>query len=286
MLDTLLESLQSELELFIAFLPRLTLAVLVAFFIYLLGRAAVWGTAKVLVRTSMPSTYHPFFKKLVSGLSWFLAFIAFLNLIGYTNLAASVLAGGGLTAVMLGFAFKDIGENFLAGFFLAVSRPFDMDDIIETEGITGRVKKIELRSTHIRTSDGSDVFIPSVQLFTRPLKNYTLDGLQRGSFIIGIDYRDDVSKARELLLETVTNTKKVLKSPPPSIRIKQFEANFVSLQILFWINAKDPEHGLGKIGSEAMDACRITLLENGYTVSSEVKTGITLDPVDVMIEKT
>jgi small conductance mechanosensitive channel len=69
------------------------------------------------------------------GWPFFFGFIIFLNLIGYSTLAASLVAGGGLTAVMLGFAFKDIGENFIAGFFLAYSRPFNTNDVIESGGI-------------------------------------------------------------------------------------------------------------------------------------------------------
>src|SRR5690625_6434311 len=76
---------------------------------------------------------------------------------------------------MIGFAFKDIGENFLARFFLAFSRSFRENDLIETGGITGTVRGIHIRHTHLRTSDGCDVFVPSAQLFTKPLYNYTLE---------------------------------------------------------------------------------------------------------------
>jgi len=215
----------------------------------------------------MPETYHLFFKKLITGIALFIGFIVFLNIIGYTSLAASLVAGGGLTAVMLGFAFKDIGENFIAGFFLTFNRPFETNDIIESGGILGRVKSIELRHTHIRTNDGCDVFVPSVQLFTRPMHNYTFDGLRRGNFTIKIDYHDDTQKAIEILREAVSNTFGVLKKPATSVQILSLTPNHVELQIHFWINARDQEKKLTEIRTKAMHACKDILLETGFKMS-------------------
>jgi small-conductance mechanosensitive channel len=233
----------------------------------------------------MPVTYHEFFRKMVSGLGIFLSIVIFLNLIGYSALAASLVAGGGLTAVMLGFAFKDIGENFLAGFFLAFSRPFNTDDVIETENIIGLVKSIQLRQTHIRTADGCDVFVPSSQLFTKPLRNYTLDGLRRGSFTVGIDYHDDSEKALELILKAVSETKGVLKRPAPSTSMKGFDPSFVEIQAFFWISSKDQELNLGVVRTRAMEQARRTLIENGFTFSSNMSTAIDMRPVDVNVTK-
>jgi len=62
-----------------------------------------------------------------------------LNILGFYGLVTSILASGGITAVVLGFAFKDIGENFLAGFFMAFSRPFRTGDLIASEGLAIRI---------------------------------------------------------------------------------------------------------------------------------------------------
>ncbi len=285
MTDTLIEAFISEFELFVDFIPRLIFALLVAFIIYFIGRIIGKGTVKALKRTSMPEAYHHFFKKLITGIAVFIGFIIFLNLIGYNTLAASLVAGGGLTAVMLGFAFKDIGENFLAGFFLAFSRPFNTNDVIETGNITGRVKSIHLRHTHLRTADGCDVFVPSAQLFTKPLHNYTLDGLRRGSFTVGIDYADDAESALKIILNTVTNTKGVLKKPGAGTSIKGFDPAFVEIQALFWINAKDQELSLGKVRTHAMESCRKALIENGFTFSSDMTTAIDMQPVEVKLNQ-
>lgn len=281
--DTLIESFITEIQQFIEFLPRLLTAFIVAVIIYFIGKIFAKGAVQILKRSKIPETYHQFFNKMIKGLAFFFALVTFLNLIGYSTLAASLVAGGGLTAVMLGFAFKDIGENFLAGFFLAFSRPFSTDDIIETGGITGRVKSIQLRHSHIRTADGCDVFIPSAQLFTKPLHNYTLDGLRRGNFSIGIDYADDSEYALNQLLDTTKSTRGVLKSPGVGASIKAFHADYVELQVFFWINAKDQDLGLGRVRTAVMNNCRLKLIENGFTLSSDVTTSVELNPVDVLL---
>jgi small conductance mechanosensitive channel len=285
MIENFFDSFLIEIDTFIDFLPRLLIAIVIALIIYLIGRGLSNGIVAILRRKSVPETYHLFFKKLISGTAVFIGFVIFLNLIGYTALAASLVAGGGLTAVMLGFAFKDIGENFLAGFFLAFSRPFNTNDVIESGGIMGRVKSIQLRHTHIRTGDGCDVFVPSAQLFTKPLHNYTLDGLRRGGFTVGIDYADDSQKALEILAETTKSSRGVLKSPGVTTSIKGFTPDYVELQIFFWINAKDQELGLARVRTNAMNNCRLRLIEEGYTISSDVKTAIELSPVDVLLNQ-
>lgn len=283
MIDSIGDALLFEYERLIAFLPRLLMALIVVFVIYTIGKWLAKGTVRFLKKSSIPETYHEYFGNLIKIIGAFVAFVVFLNLIGYQTLAASLLAGGGLTAVMLGFAFKDIGENFLAGFFLAFSRPFTTDDIIETDGILGQVKSIQLRHTHIRTGDGCDVFVPSAQLFTKPLHNYTLDGLRRGSFTVGIDYGDDAEKAADLLLETTKATAGVLETPKASVQIKGFDPNFVELQVFFWIRAKNQEASLSVVKTRAMNNCRKVLIEQNFTVSSNVTTALDVNPVEVLL---
>lgn len=274
MIDTLIDSFLIEFEAFLEFMPRFAMALVVVLLIYGIGRLISNVVIRILRRTKMPETYHSFFRKLINGLALFFGFIIFLNLIGYSTLAASLVAGGGLTAVMLGFAFKDIGENFIAGFFLAYNRPFNTNDVIESGGIMGRVKSIELRHTHIRTSDGCDVFVPSVQLFTKPLFNYTLDGLRRGNFSIGIDYGDDSDKALELIQSVTAETRGVLKKTPVTVQIRSFTPDYVEIQVHFWISARDQELSLPRVRSAAMNACRVKLIESGFTLSSDTVSNI------------
>jgi len=285
MIEQLKEAFFAEYISFIDFFPRLLIGLFALVVVYIVGKGLASGVLQILKRSSFPSTYHTFFSKLIKGVALFLGVILFLNLIGYGTLAASLLAGGGLTAVMLGFAFKDIGENFLAGFFLVFSRPFNKNDVIETDGITGTVKEIQLRHTHIRTADGCDVFVPSAQLFTKPLFNYTLDGLRRGSFTVGIDYSNDAEKAIEILLEITNTTTGVLDEPKSGVSVSSLLPSYIELSITFWINAKDQEHGLAIVRSRLMNRIKNALRDHGFTLSSDVTTALTMETLDVSVSQ-
>jgi small conductance mechanosensitive channel len=285
MIDPFVDSLFLELEQFAEMLPRFIFGILVIFLFYFIGKGISRGYDRILRRTSMSESNMHYFQRLIVGVFVFIGFIFFLNIAGFQTFATSLLAGGGLVAVMLGFAFRDIGENLLAGFFLAFSRPFNKGDLIESGGLMGRVQDIQLRHTHIRTGDGCDIFVPSAQLFTKPLHNYTLDGLRRGQFTVGIDYCDDAQQACNVLLDVMNHVKRVLKKPAPSVHIKGFDPDFVELQVSFWINVKDQESSLPAIRTSAMEACRLALIEHQFTFSSNVSTSVDLSPVKVSMDQ-
>jgi small conductance mechanosensitive channel len=197
-----------------------------------------------------------------------------LHIMGLTKAASGVLAAGGVLTVVLGFAFREIGENLLAGLFMSFSRSFDVGDLIESNGIQGIVKQINIRDVHVRTGDGIDIFIPSAIIFKNPLNNYTRDGLRRSSFNIGIDYGNEPKKALEYLMEAVKSTEGVLEDPVPAVILSNFSDNYIQIEVQFWINTFLKNSDLQQIKTKVMDASHATLRKNGFTFSSEVSTAI------------
>ena len=197
-----------------------------------------------------------------------------LNILGLTKAASGVLAAGGVITVVLGFAFREIGENLLAGLFMSFSRSFDVGDLIESNGIIGVVKQINIRDVHVRTGDAIDIFIPSAIIFKNPLKNYTRDGLRRPSFKIGIDYGDNLKTARELLLSVVSTNEGVLEDPKPAVILSDFSDNYVQIEVQFWINTFSKHSNLAEIKTNVMESSHSTLRENGFTFSAEVSTAV------------
>jgi small conductance mechanosensitive channel len=114
-----------------------------------------------------------------------LGVVTSLGILGFSGTVTKILAGAGISGFIIGFAFKDIGENFLAGILLAFKRPFSIGDTIETNGLTGTVYDFKLRETLIKTSDGIDAFIPNSIIIKNILKNHTLDHLLRKEFVVG-----------------------------------------------------------------------------------------------------
>jgi len=183
---------------------------------------------------------------------------------------------------VLGFAFREIGENLLAGLMLGLSRSFEVGDLIESSGHTGEVKNIRVRHVHLRTADGRDVFVPSASILKDVLVNFTRDSLRRGEFTLGLDYAEPLADALRLALDAVRSVDGVLEEPPVSARIESFEAQYVVIKILFWVNTETGS-GLSTTRSRAMEAVLAALREAGMTLSSDVSNALTVAPVDVRL---
>lgn len=196
-----------------------------------------------------------------------------LYMLGLNSFTNKLLAGAGLLTFVIGFALKDIGENFLAGIILAFKSPFRLDDLVEVNGIIGHVKDISIRETLIKTPDGKDVFLPNSIILKNPLYNYTLDGFLRYEFEVGIAYENDPTEAIKLILETVNNVEGVLKDDKmPAITINEFSTNTINLNIKFWINTfKSTKRSVhNSIRSQVMNDVVAALIAKGYSLPANI----------------
>lgn len=202
------------------------------------------------------------------------ATIALFNL-GLGGVASSLIAGAGVTAIILGFAFKDIAENFLAGILLAINRPFNIGDIIEVGGVKGPVRGLDLRTTHIKTVDGRDIYIPNSMAITNIFTNYTKDGFLRLDFLVGLDTNDDTDKARKLIIDHLVKQSDVLKNPGPNVSLEELGESSITIKVMFWTNifkaAKKDQTLLGEpIKSRLMREVKDLLLSNGFNMPAQI----------------
>jgi small-conductance mechanosensitive channel len=256
--------------------PRMLAALAVLIAAWIVGKIAARLLKAVLARSNLRYTHKNFFGRLLVWLFLLIGLSIALTLVGLGGAAKGLLAGGGVTAVVLGFAFREIVENFLAGFFLAFNPPFNLGDLIESGNLQGTVRNVALRSTHIRTVDGRDIFIPSSQIFKNPLINYTKDGLRRQEFTIGIDYANDADVACRLLRDTVAQSGLALEKPAPFVGITNFTSNFVELTVHFWIDTFNPVPGVQSQRASMMALCRRTVIDAGYTISADISQNVAL----------
>ena len=257
----------------------------IAFLIVLMaGQLLAVAVSRILDRTGRAGDYAGMVRRLIRWTSALLGVIMALHMLGLTAIATSMLATGGVMAVILGFAFKDIGENLLAGVFLAFSRSFDVGDLVESGGIRGVVRSINLRDTHIRTGDGVDIFVPSASIFRQPLMNFTRDGLRRGSFTIGIDYGDDPEAALVVVEAAVSATRGVIPKPAPVVELADFSGAWVEVRAHLWVNTF-AGGVLHEVRTAAMIATRRALLAGGYTLSSDTTTAVAMRPLEVRLDR-
>ncbi|HPE57617.1 MAG TPA: mechanosensitive ion channel family protein [Bacteroidales bacterium] len=212
--------------------------------------------------------------------------IALFNL-GLGGIASSLMAGAGVTAIIVGFAFKDIAENFLAGILLAINRPFKIGDIIEVSGIKGPVKGLDLRTTQIKMVDGRDIYIPNATVITNVFTNYTRDGLLRLDFELGVDTYTDVEMVRELIIKHIGVQKDVLKKPQPNVTLESFGESSIGLKVTFWIDIfkdkKEDQSLLGEpVKSRIMREIKDILIEKNVNMPAHIIEHKMYDPKDTL----
>jgi small-conductance mechanosensitive channel len=172
-----------------------------------------------------------------------LSILLFLYVVGLSALAGTALGAVGVSTFIIGFAFKDIAENFLAGVIMAFKRPFRIGDYVKTLDVEGSIIEMSLRDTHIKTSDGKDVYVPNGQILKNPLYNYTIDGFLRGSFMVGVDYDSDTDLARKIILKEINKIPGILKDDKPArTHVKNLNINTVDIEVHYWINTFDKSY--------------------------------------------
>lgn len=164
-----------------------------------------------------------------------------LRAAGMGGVATAILTAAGASAIVFGFAFKDIGENFIAGIILAFNRPFDVNDTVEIGQDFGKVKNLEFRYTKLKTFDGKDVYIPNSDVLRKPVTNYTEDGFFRWDFIIGVAYEDDIQGAKKTILDTLRKEPKVIEDEEHENFVieDQLATSTVNLKVFFWVDTTD-----------------------------------------------
>lgn len=209
--------------------------------------------------------------KLVKFVMVTVGLILALHAIGFQGIAGGLLAGAGMGAIVIGFAFKEIGANFLAGMILVFDRPFDIGDTVTITDNMGKVQNLLFRTTHIKTFDGKDVFIPNANIITNTVYNHTRDGFLRHSFIIGIDYDDNIDKAREIILKAVNANSEVLKNEKSMVLINDFGTNTVNLQVLFWVSTTDYKVGAAETKFQIMRDVKQVLQEHQFGLPANIQ---------------
>ena len=257
---------------FLEALPRFSLAIL----IFVVGiLVANWITSifrKKLQSKSRDQLMSSFLAKSIKLVLIIAIFLLALNAAGLKNIAAAIMATAGASAIVLGFAFKDIAKNFLAGIILAFNRPFNINDTVQIENVFGKVLAMEFRYTKIATFDGKSVYIPNSDVLTKPVFNFTEDGFFRTDFVIGISYEDDIEKAKQLIQNSLNNNSELLHDDQHVNFLVEdtLAASTVSLRIYLWISTEDFRRQMLEIRGRTILSIKSILEKNGFKLPAYI----------------
>ncbi len=172
---------------------------------------------------------------------------------------AAILASMGLA---IGLALSGTLQNFAGGVILLIIRPFRVGDVIEAQGFTGKVAKIEIFQTILVTGDNNTIHIPNGKLQNDSLINYSSLPQRRVNLSFGIGYEENVDQAREVIQGVIDAIPEVLEDPAPKIVVGALAANSVELTVRVWSATGDHwkvHYAMNEQVKKALDEAGITI---------------------------
>jgi len=195
-------------------LPNIAVAIVVFFLFWVLARvvsALVRRSARRRDRSSLAEVGGSLVKWAILIIGGMLA----ITIVAPSISPGDLISGLGVSSVAIGFAFKDILQNMLAGILILLRQPFEVGDQIVSGGHEGTVEKIETRATLIKTYDGRRVVIPNSEIYTDSVVVNTAFEERRSEYDIGIGCNDDWDHARELMVQACSKVSGVSSDPAP-----------------------------------------------------------------------
>ena len=191
-----------------------------------------------------------------------------LEVLDATALVAAVAGAAGLAGLAIGFAFRDLVENYIASVLLSLRQPFLPGDLVVIEGHEGKVVRLNSRATILITLDGNHVRIPNAQVFKGVILNYTRNPRRRFDFTVGVGVDADLAAALALALDTVGDLDGVLAEPPPQGWIDELGDSNVLLHLFAWIDQRDTEWA--KARGEAIRRVKVAFDDAGIAMPEPI----------------
>ena len=172
---------------------------------------------------------------LMKYFGWFISVFISLNVVGI-NLTA-LMFGSTAVLVGIGLGLQNIFKDLISGLFLLFEGSLKIGDIIEADGVVGRVMEINLRSSEVMTRDDVTIIIPNSKFVAEKVVNWSHDN-ESVRFTIGLSvaYGSDVEKVFSCLEETMLSHNAVENSPKPFVQFSNFGESALEFQMLFWSN--------------------------------------------------
>jgi len=215
--------------------------IIIALIIVVLGRMVVKMvgnlTGKLMKKRGVDETLRKFAMSIVTALLMAVVFIAALGQLGVetTSLVAIVGAAG----LAIGLALQGSLSNFASGVMLIVFRPFKAGDFVEAGSATGVVQEVSIFTTTMLSPDNKRIIIPNAQITGGHITNYSAEEKRRVDLVFGIGYKDDIKKAKTIMMEIVTSDDRVLAEPAPTVGVLELGDSSVNFVVRPWVKTAD-----------------------------------------------
>ncbi|QDF74036.1 MULTISPECIES: mechanosensitive ion channel family protein [Shewanella] len=218
---------------------KLFIFLLILFLAHLAGKVVQRIVKKMVSNSKLKFSklLQDFFISLSSKTVFALGLMIALSQLGFE--IGPLLAGFGVAGVIIGFALQDTLSNFASGMMILIYRPYDVGDLINAAGVTGRVSQMSLVSTTIKTLDNQRLIIPNNKIWGDTINNITVEHQRRVDMTFGIGYGDNIEKTETVLRGIVDKHPKVLKQPEPTVKLHLLGESSVDFVVRPWVKPED-----------------------------------------------
>jgi small conductance mechanosensitive channel len=217
------------------------LQVIGAIVILIVGRIAAGIGRKLVEKLLIKAKQEVSIVSFVGNLSYFgiLAFAVLAALAKFGIQTASFVAVLGAAGFAVGFALQGSLGNFAAGVLILVLRPFKVGDYIDSAGVSGTVKEIQLFTTVLATPDNVKIMVPNGKIFGDIIKNVSAYDTRRIDLVVGIGYASSIGKAIEVVMNVIKEDARILSDPAPQVAVSEMADSSVNLVVRPWVGSQD-----------------------------------------------
>ena len=212
-----------------------------AILIFVIGRVLISFIKKLLARVlesrKIDLGVQTFVKSMTNILLTILLAVAVVGKLGVdTTSFAALLASAG---VAVGMALSGNLSNFAGGLIVLLLRPYKVGDWIESQGVSGAVRSIQIFHTVLTTADNKVIYIPNGALSSGTVINYSREETRRVDWTVGVEYGENMEKVEEVVQKILAADSRILKDPAPFIALGALDASSVNVIIRVWVKNAD-----------------------------------------------
>ncbi len=193
------------------------------------------GLSALMKSRELDQSLQPFLRSLLNITLKALLVVSVLSMLGIEM--TSFIAILGAAGLAVGMALSGTLQNFAGGVIILVFKPFQVGDVITTQGHTGSVFEIQIFNTVLKTPDNKHIIIPNGGLSTGSLVNFSKEKTRRVDWTFGIGYGDDLDKARAVLLNIIKEDSRINNDPAPFVAVSDLADSSVNFTVRVWVDA-------------------------------------------------
>jgi len=269
-------------EGFLKISPLLIVALVILIFTWVLAKLVSTLTEVIVRRIGARDAIIDLTGVIAKTVVWIVGAFAALSVVFPSIDPGSLITGAGLGAAVIGIAFKDVFENFLAGFLLLARKSMRIGDYIDCESIEGKIERTTLRDTYLRRADGELVLVPNSYLFKNPVRVWTDPDYRRHDLAVGVGYGEDVAESREVI-ERAVRSIDLGADREAQVFAAGFGASSIDFNVRFWAEP-DPLSG-HQARDRVVEAIKSALDEAGIEIPFPYRTLTFSEPLPLRREE-